>query len=114
MQWLIDGVSHPGTQISFARMRLKAGAIASTHSHPNCDEVIYIVSGKAVVSIEGDRHALLAGDSVRVPTHAVHHIEASADEGADIVLSFSNGTRIYEAVPEPAPARAELRLPSRA
>ncbi len=42
------------------------------HTHPNKEEVIYIIDGEAEQWVERDKQTLRSGDSVYIPKSAVH------------------------------------------
>lgn len=65
-------------RMSFAKWRVEEGAVLPIHAHPH-EQVMLVFSGRLEVSIEGDRHLLIAGDVLVIPANARHEGKALAD-----------------------------------
>lgn len=62
------------------RVEVGPGGGHPFHMHPDMDEVIYILSGKAEQWIEQEKRVLKAGESVFVPKKMVHATFNATDE----------------------------------
>jgi mannose-6-phosphate isomerase-like protein (cupin superfamily) len=58
------------------------------HSHPDFEEVIFILSGRGQLWVEGEWHALRPGDAVLVPAGVVHATFNTTDEPLRLASFF--------------------------
>ena len=96
MEWLIDDAMIAGADMSVARMTLKQGGTSEAHSHPNCNEVIHLVSGRIEQSVGNERYVMEPGDTVLVPQGSRHCSRNLGSSAAVMIVSYSAGTRIYQ------------------
>jgi quercetin dioxygenase-like cupin family protein len=100
MSWLVEDRSAPGVGLSVARMAVAPGATSPAHRHPNCHEIIHLISGSVEQTAGDQRYRMAAGDTVVVAPGQVHHTRnLSGREAAELLICYSAGTRIYQ--PEP-------------
>ena len=67
-----------GTQSTFSRWELKAGAKVPLHHHAN-EQVSWIVSGKSRVTSGGKQHVMEAGDIMVFPPNVEHAFDVLED-----------------------------------
>ena len=80
------------------------------HSHPNEDELIYVLEGSLRVRLEGTDHAAPSGSFVFVPRGAPHTWQNDGDASARVLFAFTPAApgmeRFFERSAElPADAR---------
>jgi quercetin dioxygenase-like cupin family protein len=79
-EWL----SRPGLTeadgLLLVRVRMPAGKGHAFHTHPEMEEIIYVVSGKAEQWVEKERRILEAGDTAHIPKGLVHGTYNAGDE----------------------------------
>jgi len=63
------------------------------HSHPNCDEVLYVVEGKITHRLNGVELPMSAGDSLLIPKGAIHNAYNTGEKEAVLSIAFTTGTR---------------------
>jgi quercetin dioxygenase-like cupin family protein len=56
----------------FVRARVVKGAGHPFHSHPEMDEIIYVLEGEMEQWLEREKRTLKAGDSIYIPRGVVH------------------------------------------
>jgi len=100
MLWLVEDALIGGADLSVARMTLKAGACAERHGHPNCNEVIHLIQGSVEQSVGDEQVVMQAGDTVFIPRGSLHRSRNLGRGEAIMLVSYSAGERIYEAVRE--------------
>jgi len=101
MSWLVEDRSAPSVGLSVARMSVAPGATSPAHRHPNCHEIIHLISGGVEQTAGDRRYRMAAGDTVVVAPGQVHRTRnLSERESAELLICYSAGTRIYQ--PEPA------------
>ena len=62
------------------------------HSHPNGEEVIYIISGSGRVLVDGEVTAVTEGSAVLFPRGKVHMVHNTGAEEMRIVCFFAPPT----------------------
>ena len=77
-------------------LRLKAGGAQALHWHPDADEMLFVLGGRARISLFGaDKHMAVAdiepGDCAYIPRNAAHLVEAAGADGAELVLVQNAG-----------------------
>lgn len=80
------GETITGDAIEVARLRFKAGEGAVEHSHPH-EQVMYVITGRLEVELEGERARLGPGTAFHAPSNAPHKVTAVEDAE---VLSCKN------------------------
>ena len=76
------------------------------HAHPNCEEVLYLISGELEHSLDGAMYRLQPGDAIRVPAGAKHDARNTGSAPATMVVCYSDPERQivdYETQPGQAP-----------
>jgi quercetin dioxygenase-like cupin family protein len=56
----------------FVRARIVKGAGHPFHTHPEMDEIIYVLEGEMTQWLEEERKTLRPGDSIFIPRGVVH------------------------------------------
>ena len=65
---------------SLAEARLPVGTRTTPHYHPQTEEIYYILSGTAEMTIDGHQRGVGPGDAIAIPPGAVHTICNSGGE----------------------------------
>jgi mannose-6-phosphate isomerase-like protein (cupin superfamily) len=78
-------------------MTINSGSVSPSPLRPNCNETIVLLSGDATCLIGGKQYLLKPGDVVFVPRGVAHAIRNDTAQAAIAMLSYSSGTRAYEA-----------------
>jgi quercetin dioxygenase-like cupin family protein len=98
MEWLVDDSLVEGTGMSVAVMTLLKGKTAPLHRHPNCHEFLYLAEGKVEVTLDEKKVVLESGGSILNPLGTVHGVRNLGERDAKMVISYSEGARVYEEV----------------
>jgi quercetin dioxygenase-like cupin family protein len=56
----------------FVRARIVPGAGHASHTHPEMDEIIYVLEGSMTQWLEREKRELRPGDSIYIPRGVVH------------------------------------------
>ena len=73
---------------------LRPGQQNPRHYHPNCDEVLHVVSGTIVQYLEDGRaETMHAGDTVSIPAGVHHSAKNIGSEDAVLFIAFSSAHR---------------------
>jgi len=89
IKWLFDGLRSPGAEQTLGYVVIEPGQKNPLHSHPNCEEVLYLISGQLNHSLGDDVHHLEPGDAIRVPAGLKHDARCVSDEPAVMIVCYS-------------------------
>jgi quercetin dioxygenase-like cupin family protein len=97
LRWLVS--DKPGTlkanHCSTCVIRVPPGQrVRPAHSHPNGEEVIYIIRGSGRVLVAGEVQAVAPGSTVLFPQGAVHMLHNTSDEEMKVVCFFAPPTSL--------------------
>lgn len=108
LRWVVTGENSGAEHCSMAVIRVGAGkAVRPAHSHPNGEEIIYILNGWGRVLIDGEVSPVKAGCAVLFPQGKVHMLHNQSDEEMKVACFFAPATnlenyRFFEDVDFPA------------
>lgn len=86
--------------LTLGRVTLNPGASNPRHSHPNCDEVLYVLQGELEHSLGRDVMILRAGDTLTIPAGVPHQARNIGHTVADTIVAYSSGERQFRLEPE--------------
>jgi oxalate decarboxylase/phosphoglucose isomerase-like protein (cupin superfamily) len=72
---------------------LKPGRSNPRHFHPNCDEVLHVISGRILHTMNEVSVEMETGDTVSIPQGVLHNATNIGAEDAVLALSFSTAYR---------------------
>lgn len=93
LQWLCNERLSPGAAQTVGIARILPGQTNPVHHHPNCEEVLHVLSGRGTHSFDGRAVALQAGMTIRIPAGVRHNMSNSGTEPLVTLISFSAGDR---------------------
>jgi quercetin dioxygenase-like cupin family protein len=73
------------------------GASIEEHSHPETEEFVLVLAGRAVHVCDGRRFELGAGQSAFIPRGAVHALEAAGDAPLEILWAYGGAASYAQA-----------------
>ena len=106
-RWLVADDRIKAEHCSACVIRIAPGdKVRPAHSHPQGEEVIYIISGTGRVLVEGEVAPVRAGSTVLFPQGAVHMLHNTGEEEMKVVCFFAPATtldnyKMYEGVDFP-------------
>lgn len=72
---------------------MKPGKSNPRHFHPNCDEILHVISGKIKHTMNEVTVEMNAGDTVSIPQGVLHNAINVGDQDAVLAISFSTAFR---------------------
>ena len=93
IEWLISGAQGNSQTMTFGRVTIKAGHANPRHQHPNCDEILHLLSGTIEHSLRDEKFIMQAGDSISIPTGVFHNARTISVEDAVMLIAFSSPDR---------------------
>ena len=85
--------------LTLGRVTLQPGAANPRHSHPNCDEVLYVLHGRLQHETGGQITILEVGDTLAIPAGVPHQAVNIGHEEADTIVAYSSGRREFKLEP---------------
>lgn len=74
---LLDRANAPVANQSLAEATLPAGGETQRHYHRMSEEFYFLLEGRAVMEIDGERREVGRGDAILIPAGAWHQIRAT-------------------------------------
>jgi len=93
IRWMMNSKLDPATSQTFGIVQIDPGKRNPLHKHPNCEELLYVLSG-SFESVVGSRRVVLhAGDIIRIPPNVPHQGINNTNAPMRAVISYSSGVR---------------------
>lgn len=108
LRWVVTGENTGAKHCTMAVIEVQPGqTVRPAHSHPNGEEVIYIIQGSGRVMIEGVVEPVKAGCAVLFPQGDIHMLQNSGNELMKVACFFAPSTgldnyKFFEEVGFPA------------
>jgi len=108
LSWIVNEELLGAKHCSSCVIRVEPGqTVRPAHSHPNGEEVIYIIRGSGRVMVEGEVSPVREGTVVLFPQGKVHMLQNNGTEEMKVVCFFSPATdldnyKMFEDVEFPA------------
>lgn len=96
LTWLVGANEMPGSEQTFGLVTIYPGERNPLHSHPNCEELLYVVSGECEHLLGEETYRLGAGSVIRIPRGIKHWARCISDEPLTAVIAFSSAYRVAE------------------
>jgi mannose-6-phosphate isomerase-like protein (cupin superfamily) len=100
IRWVMNAELDPGATQTLGIVEILPGQRNPLHKHPNCEEVLYLLSGTLEHVVGNERVVLHAGDVLRVPVGVPHQGINTGKVPARAVVSYDSGTRQMVALEE--------------
>ena len=93
IKWFHNAARDPGTQQTFGSVFINPGQQNPPHYHPNCEEILYVISGSCTHTHGDEEFEMGPGDAIRVAEGVIHHAINKGWEPLRAIISFSSGDR---------------------
>ena len=93
LTWLCNGALSAGAAQTLGFCRILPGKRNPVHYHPNCEELLYVLSGSGNHSYDGESIRATAGMTIRIPAGVRHNFENDGGEPIECLIAFSSGER---------------------
>ena len=93
LQWLCNSKLMPGARQTVGLAMILPGKSNPLHYHPNCEEVLYVLSGQGLQTCDGHTITLKEGMTIRIPAKVRHNLVNTGAEPLRTLVSFSSGRR---------------------
>ena len=95
MRWLANQDSLPAKNLSVCVIRVMPGeTVRPAHSHPNSEELIYIINGSGKVMIENEVGAVQSGSAILFEQGKIHMLKNTGDTEMKVICFFAPATNV--------------------
>jgi quercetin dioxygenase-like cupin family protein len=93
LRWVVTKETTDAKQCSMCVIEVQPGStVKPAHSHPNGEEVIYLLSGSGRVWIDGEIGDVEQGCAVLFPQGKIHMLQNTSDEVMKVACFFAPAT----------------------
>jgi quercetin dioxygenase-like cupin family protein len=93
LTWLVNSALMPGAQQTFGVVTIAPGKANPLHLHPNCEELLYVLSGECHHTLGDEVFHLTPGTVIRIPQGTSHQARCISQQPLMVVVSFSSPDR---------------------
>ncbi|BCG60891.1 cupin domain-containing protein [Paenibacillus sp. URB8-2] len=93
IQWLYGQEIDPEAEMTFGMVYINAGESNPRHIHPNCEEVIFVLSGECDHTLGDEVFHLKPGMLLRIPQGVPHNATVTSWEPCRMIIAYSAGDR---------------------
>ena len=93
LRWMMNSQIDPQARQTFGVAELRAGQRNPRHFHPNCEELLYVISGSCEHVVGARKVTLNAGDLIRIPRGVPHQAVVLGNEPVRCVVSYDSPDR---------------------
>ena len=95
MRWLANENSLGARNLSVCVIRVMPGeTVRPAHSHPNSEELIYIITGSGKVMIEGEVGEVRTGSAVLFEQGKIHMLKNTGVTEMKVICFFASATSV--------------------
>lgn len=98
LSWLVGATQMPGAEQTFGIVTIYPGKRNPLHLHPNCEELLYVISGECEHKLGDEFFSLTPGSVIRIPRGIPHWARCISTEPLVAVVSFSSADRQAESL----------------
>ena len=96
LSWLVGAEEMPGAEQTLGVVTIQPNQRNPLHLHPNCEELLYVVSGECDHKLGDEMYHLTPGSVIRIPRQVPHWAMCTSNEPLVAVISFSAPDRQAE------------------
>jgi len=91
--WFASAKQGNADGLTLGQCTIRPGKSNPRHSHPNCAETLYVLSGRIMHTAAGGDAEMTAGDTITVPRDFVHNARNAGTGDAVLLIAFSAADR---------------------
>ena len=96
LNWLANEELTGSQKLTVGHVVIRKGMNNPRHSHPNCEEILYLLSGKLEHEVAGQWVTLQPGDTLVILPGAPHHARSVGDVDAQMIVAYDTGKRAFQ------------------
>src|SRR5690625_604495 len=96
LTWLVKADLMPGAEQALGLVKIYPGKRNPLHAHPNCEELLYVLSGNCDHKLGDEMYQLTPGSVIKIPRGVKHWAKCTSNEPLVAIISFSSSERQTE------------------
>lgn len=93
LTWYVSGELGNSDTMTVGQAVISPGKENPRHHHPNCDEILHVISGRILQTVGDKTVEMNVGDTVSIPAGVKHQAKNIGNEDAVLAISFSSADR---------------------
>lgn len=93
IRWSANAELGGSDHLTVGRVDINPHSENPQHYHPNCDEVVYIVSGRITHLVGDESFPMTAGDATVIPKNVLHQAVNQEEETSVLLVTYDTGRR---------------------
>ncbi len=94
LHWYASGPMHSSDHVTLGRCILKPGMANPRHYHPNCEEVLHVLTGRIEHFVDGEGWIdMNQGDTITIAQNVWHQARNTTEADAHLLICFSSKDR---------------------
>jgi quercetin dioxygenase-like cupin family protein len=94
--WLASSEINNAENVTLGRVTILSGQSNPRHCHENCEEILYLLSGRLEHTVGSDSVRLEPGDTLSISAGVYHNATCIGDEDAEMIVAYSTGVRDFQ------------------
>ncbi|WP_198139703.1 MULTISPECIES: cupin domain-containing protein [Chelativorans] len=91
--WQVGASQNNSRNLTVGMCYIEPGQANGRHYHPNCEEVLTVVSGRIVHTWDDQEVEMSEGDAITIPANIVHNARNIGEHTAAMFIVFSSAYR---------------------
>jgi len=93
LEWMVSDALGNSDTLTVGKCFIDPGQQNPVHHHPNCDEVLSVISGRIRHRVGDEYVEMTAGDTISIPRGSVHNATNIGDEQCELLICFDTARR---------------------
>lgn len=93
LTWLVGAKQMAGSEQTLGVVSIRPGQRNPLHSHPNCEELLYVLSGECEHRLGEETYNLGPGSVIRIPRGVAHFARCTSAGPLRAIICFSSPDR---------------------
>lgn len=94
LEWYASRALGNSTHVTTGQATIRPGKANPAHWHPNCDEVLHVLSGRIMNRMGDKEFEMKAGDTVVIPEGVIHNARNIGTEDAVLSIAYNSADRV--------------------
>lgn len=93
LNWFVSAQIGNSDEMTLGKCTIKPGQENPRHYHPNCEEILQVISGTIAHSMGDDVFEMGPGDTIVIPPNIMHNARNVGTDNAIMTIAFSAADR---------------------
>jgi quercetin dioxygenase-like cupin family protein len=93
LNWFVNAQIGNSSEMTLGKCTIKPGQENPRHYHPNCEEILQVISGTIAHTMGDDVFEMGPGDTIVIPPNIMHNARNVGSQDAVMTIAFSSADR---------------------